>query len=85
LEKYLELLDWTGRQLGSERQGVIPSSLAPILVRLGIQTQYWLESVRGFDRCFGAVVGSPARLREAARSMGRHWFRGTAWCAMAFA
>ncbi len=68
LETYLELLDWTGRQIGSKRQGSIPSSLAPILERLGIQAEHWLEAVRGFDRRFGQVVGSLARLREAAQS-----------------
>jgi hypothetical protein len=84
LDKYLELLDWTGRQLGAKCQGVIPSSLAPILERLGIQTEHWLESVCGFDRCFGAVVGSLPRLREAAARAGRRWFRGMAACAAAF-
>ncbi len=85
LETYLELLDWTGRQIGSKRQGSIPSSLAPILERLGIQAEHWLEAVRGFDRRFGQVVGSLARLREAARRAGRHWFRGATACATIFA
>ena len=37
LEKYLELLDWTGRQVREGKRGAIPASLAPILDRLGIQ------------------------------------------------
>jgi hypothetical protein len=85
LEKYLELLDWTGRQIGSKCQGSIPASLAPILERLGIRAEHWLESVREFDRGFGHVVGSLTRLREAACRAGRHWFRGVTACAKAFA
>jgi hypothetical protein len=85
LEKYLELLDWTGRQVDSPHQGAIPASLEPILTRLGIRAEHWLESVRGFDRQFGHVVGSVARLREAAQRAGRHWFRGVTACAEGFA
>ena len=85
LEKYLELLDWTGRQIGSPSQGSIPASLAPILERLGIRAEHWTESVRRFDRRFGHIVGSLARLREAASRAGRHWFRGATACAALFA
>ena len=85
LEKYLELLDWTGRQLRSKtRQGSIPTSLAPILERLGIRAEHWLESVDGFDRRFGHIVGPLAELREAARRAGQHWFRGVRACAATF-
>ena len=85
LEKYLELLDWTGRQIRSPSQGSIPASLAPILERLGIRAEHWTESVRRFDRRFGHIVGSLARLREAANRAGRHWFRGATACAALFA
>ena len=36
LSRYLQLLDWTGRQLRSDKRGAIPRHLAPILQRLGI-------------------------------------------------
>jgi hypothetical protein len=85
LEKYLELLDWTGRQLGSQQgRGSIPASLAPILERLGFRPEHWLESVGRFDRSFGYVVGSLQRLREAAGRVGRRWFRGVTASAATF-
>ncbi len=85
LEKYLELLDWTGRQQGSKSRAAIPASLAPILQRLGIRAEHWLESVFQFDRRFGQIVGSLARVRMAASAAGRRWFRGTTACAAIFA
>ncbi len=33
LEKYLSLLDWTGRKLREESRGTIPGKLSPILDR----------------------------------------------------
>jgi hypothetical protein len=58
LNKYLELLDWTGRQARSDKPGAIPRSLAPILDRLGINRSNWLPAVLMFDEWFGHVVGS---------------------------
>jgi hypothetical protein len=34
--EYLDLLDWTGRQLRDDKRGAIPQELAPILQRLHI-------------------------------------------------
>ncbi len=85
LDQYLELLDWTGRQLPASGKCAIPASLEPILVRLGLRPEHWLASVLEFDRRFGFVVGALQRLREAACRAGRRWFRGAAACAAAFA
>ena len=85
LEKYLELLDWTGRQIRSKQlQASIPASLAPILERLGIRPEHWVQSVDTFDCIFGHVVGALNRLREAACRVGRRWFRGLAASAATF-
>jgi len=35
LSQYLELLDWTGREIRVGKRGAIPDSLAPILTRIG--------------------------------------------------
>jgi hypothetical protein len=84
LEKYLELLDWTGRQARLDKPGVIPGSLAPILDRLGINRSSWLPAVCMFDEWFGHVVGSVNILTDAARRVGRRWFCGKARCAAVF-
>jgi hypothetical protein len=84
LEKYLQLLDWTGRQIGAKRGASIPASLAPILERMGILAEDWVENVREFDRRFGNFIGRLTRMREAADRTGRRWIRGTSRCATAF-
>ena len=40
--EYLQLLDWTGRQVREDKTGVIPGGLAPILDRLQVSHENWL-------------------------------------------
>ena len=45
--EYLNLLDWTGRQLRADKLGAIPQDLAPILERLQIGGEAgWLPNLR---------------------------------------
>jgi hypothetical protein len=37
IDKYVMLLDWTGRELRRDKRGAIPDDLAPILDRLGVE------------------------------------------------
>ena len=68
LAQYLELLDWTGRQLRSTKRGVIPSHLAPILDRLGIDPSSWCDLVKKFGKLFKRAAGKLDSLSaEAAR------------------
>ena len=48
VEQYLDLLDWTGRQI---RGGAscIPDHLSPILERLGIVADQWEATIQTFD------------------------------------
>ena len=39
LARYLELLDWVGRTIRSDKRGAIPEGLAPILGRIGLTPQ----------------------------------------------
>ena len=84
LGKYLSLLDWTGRQLRAGKRGVIPGHLAPILDRLAVNRDCWLETVENFGRWFKRVVGRANSLTSAALRSGRRWFQGHRVAAMAF-
>ena len=50
LAHYLELLDWTGRTLRSDKRGSIPTDLPPILSRLGINSKSFFDSMLNFGR-----------------------------------
>ncbi len=57
LVDYLELLDWTGRQLVRGKKGRIPNSVAPILQRLKLDRHAWCELVGHFGKRFFHVAG----------------------------
>ncbi|MBM4094975.1 MAG: hypothetical protein FJ276_37030, partial [Planctomycetes bacterium] len=50
LDQYLELLDWTGRQARPDKRGQIPAELLPILQRLRLSSETWVETVLNFGR-----------------------------------
>lgn len=70
---YLEHVDAWGRWQNAPGKASIPSSLPPILERLGLTRERWLDLFQvGWEYLRGTVIGSPAsRQREAARRRGR--------------
>ena len=67
---YLQLLDWTGRQVRSDKRGEIPQELAPILERLQLSRETWLSLVHEFRRKFRRAAGTPASLMNEATKRG---------------
>jgi hypothetical protein len=84
LDDYLRLLDWTGRQTREGKRGAIPAHLSPILERLHIRSEMWLETVSHFGRWFHRAAGSADRLLARAQSAGRRWFHGVTRSRLAF-
>jgi REP element-mobilizing transposase RayT len=84
LDQYLSLLDWTGRQLRVGSRGTIPSGLAPILERLGVIGDGWVETVRQFGRWFKTAAGRRASLAHLAVRRGKAWLQGQSAAALAF-
>ena len=69
LEKYLLLLDWTGRQLRGDKSGRIPPELPSLFERLGFSgSAGWLETLQQYTdtlhRKFGAPVNQAAELQR---------------------
>ncbi|MFH1136671.1 MAG: transposase, partial [Pseudomonadota bacterium] len=56
--------------------GAIPESLDPIMHRLKIEKDHWLETVEGFGRMFFRAAGRPELMRAAAQKAGLSWLRG---------
>lgn len=73
LDAYLELLDWTGRQLHPDKKGAIPADSPPILERLGIKVTGWLELVDKVCQWFGVAIGRVEKLEQEATRVGRNW------------
>lgn len=69
LARYLELLDWVGRTIRSDKRGSIPSNLAPILSRLGVNSKSFLDSMLNFGKpTFHRVANAPTKFASAMKS-----------------
>ena len=84
LEEYLELLDASGRIVREGKRGAIPEDLAPILERIGVRTEHWLDVITNYHTCFGHVLGASQQLSQRAAVNGRRWYRGRPKCAEVF-
>lgn len=49
LEDYLELVDWTGRQIREDKRGRIETEVPPILNRLEIEPSHWLYLTQHYE------------------------------------
>ena len=84
LEEYLALVDWTGRELRADKRGAIPAELLPILERLQIQPESWLDVIVNYDAKFRTAVGRVAAIRREALRRGRRWLQGLSSAAAIF-
>jgi hypothetical protein len=66
---YLELVDWTGRAILSNKRGYIPDYQSPVLERLQIDPKHWLYMAHHFESCFKGLVGASHALKAVCRKL----------------
>ena len=74
LPDYLELTDWAGRAIRGDKLGAIPSKLAPILGRLNIDSDAWLDSVKNYGKNYNTVIGTRKGIKRFSQAVGSKWF-----------
>lgn len=85
LIEYINLVDQTGREIRKDKRGAIPSNLAPILERIGINSKSWIETSCSFGKWFGTIVGNQKSLNAHAKRISRKWLKGKRTASLAFA
>jgi putative transposase len=83
--EYLELVDRSGRILHSGKCGAIDNDLAPILRRIGLNPDSWMDTVSRFGSKFHLAAGVLSSLRSFADQIGRRWLAGISSARVAFA
>jgi REP element-mobilizing transposase RayT len=61
LEDYLQLVDTTGRMIRPDKRGAIPINLPPILERLSINRQQWLQQSQQFEELYASRFAKKRR------------------------
>ncbi len=72
---YISLLDWTARQVRSDKRGRTPDKMKPIFERLQISGEVWCELVKNFGRLFYAVAGKPHEIDARRSRDGRRRYK----------
>jgi hypothetical protein len=83
IRDYLALVDATGRQMRDDKRS-LSSDAAPILERLKINPDLWLENAQALRRNFRRVVGPVQFFHELANRAGRVRFQGVSQAARLF-
>jgi hypothetical protein len=82
--EYFDLVDKSGHILRSDKRGAIEADLAPILLRIGVKPEAWLDTVSRFESKFRLAAGLLSSLRGFADQIGRRWIFGVAAARAAF-
>ena len=76
---YLELIDWSGRAIRTDKKGFIDSSRPKLLNELGISPDAWLNSTKDFRRQYSDVSGRWDAMCEFKRQhQNGKWAKGKA-------
>ena len=73
---YLQLLDWTGRQLAPGKHGRITGDAPACLRAVDSDAVRWTTRVRGIGSGYWRVVGSAEQLIALAQRIGQRWLKG---------
>ncbi len=74
---YLQLVDWAGRAIREDKRGSIPSDTPPILARLGLEQNGFVEHLRGHkDKPHPLVMGPVDKVRATAQRLGQRFIKG---------
>ncbi len=78
LQEYLELVDTMGHAVHPDKRGVMPATTPPILTRLGMDAEAFINAADHFFKDFASAVGTPAKLIEIAAQRQQRALRGLA-------
>ncbi|MDZ7869184.1 MAG: transposase [Rheinheimera sp.] len=81
---YIELVDWTGRQIRPDKRGAIDAATPTILVRLGIPLHCWLQNCQQLEIEFHQVIGPISAIKQFCRALRLHWLQGQTACRRSF-
>lgn len=62
--EYIQLVDWTGRQIRDGKKGYIKDQTPLIFAQLNMNTVAWLHNCKHLEQTYHRVIGSSARILE---------------------
>ncbi len=72
---YLELVDWSGRQVRDDKRGHVAKDAPTLLENLCITEKQWMDQINQYNRRYYRVVGTWGEAMELADRLGQQWFK----------
>jgi hypothetical protein len=76
LGDYIELVEWTGKQVRPDKRGAIPKNTPSVLKQLSLSDKRWTTQVKSMGSRYWRVVGDVDDLLEKARQLHQGWLEG---------
>ncbi len=73
---YIELVEWTGKNITHPDKARIPTNLSATLSRLNINQRQWLTQVKAFGSNYYRAVGALDKMFEKAKALNQQWLQG---------
>jgi len=75
---YLELVDWVGRVIRDDKRGAIPEDVPPILDRLGLDAEAFIDHLRDTKKrqVLPRAIGSVEKMKVLAKKLQQKFIRG---------
>ena len=76
LSGYLDLVDYSGRVIVQHKRGSIPENLPPILERLNLNPDNWMDELLGFKSIGFSAIGTVDQLKSFCKKVGKKFAVG---------
>src|SRR5690606_6019231 len=76
LSSYIDLVNETGRCVREDKRGFITYNASKILDQLGLDSDTWLDELKGFKSVGYSAVGTVSQLKEYSKKTQRKWSIG---------
>ena len=76
LSAYLDLVDYSGRAIVANKRGFIPDELPPILERLNLNPDTWLDELNTFKSIGITAIGTVDQLKAFCKQVGKQFAKG---------
>jgi len=76
LDAYIELVQWTGKQVRPDKRGAIPGSIPRVLKQFESHPERWTTRVKAIGSGYWRVVGEAQDLMALAERLKQGWLKG---------
>ena len=73
---YIDLVQWTGRQVRPGKRGAIPRHVPAALSKTGMTAKQWPVQVTAVGSGYWRLIGSVEQIIEKAEQCGQRWLKG---------